>query len=67
MQHLKQFCLVTGALFVPLFPFKNVSHLKTASAALSLATKTILMERVATHEMNGREIQSILTLNTVIA
>lgn len=66
MEHLEQFCLVTGALFIPLFSFKNVSHLKAASAALSLASKTVLMERMTTHEMNRREIQSILALNTVI-
>ncbi len=67
VKHFKQFCLIIGTLFIPLFSFDNITHFESTSAALSLPTKTVLVERMPTHEMNGWEVKAVLALNTIVA
>lgn len=66
LQSLKKFCLIINAFGISFFSLNNISHIESAFTTLSLSTKTVLMERMPTHEVNGRESQAILAMRTVM-
>lgn len=52
LQSLEKFGLIMQALSVSLLSLDYVSHIKSAFAALSLSSETVLMEGVAAHEVD---------------
>ena len=52
LQSFKHFRLILHSLSVSFLSLYNVSELETTFAALSFSTQAILMERVATHEVD---------------